>query len=131
MATNGTKNTLKSKSQEKEKGIPTKDKTKRKTGKKRKASQKQRFQNIKIITGIFLILFSVYLLISMISYIYQWFGFGNDDALLGMTFSEIITNEGIEHQNWAGRIGAALSYQFIYQWFGIGSLLFCFFFFIR
>lgn len=131
MATNGNKNTLKSKNQEKT--SPPKDKGKKKSGKsakKTKASRKNQFRNLKIITGIFLIFFAVYLLISMISYLYQWFNFGNDDALLGMTFSEILTNENIAHENWAGRIGAALSYQFIHQWFGVGSFLFSFYIFI-
>ena len=131
MATNGNKNTLKTKNQEK--ANPPKDKGKKKPGKtvkKTKASRQKRYRNLRIITGIFLMLFSVYLLISMVSYLYQWFDFGNDDALLGMTFSEILTNEGVDHHNWAGRIGAALSYQFIHQWFGIGSFLFCFFFFV-
>jgi len=131
MATNGNKNTLKSKNQEK--ASPPKEKGKKKSGKsakKSKTTREHQFRNLRIITGIFLIFFAVYLLISMVSYLYQWFDFGNDDALLGMTFSEILSNENIEHHNWAGRIGAALSYQFIHQWFGIGSFLFSFYIFI-
>ncbi|MCF8308992.1 MAG: DNA translocase FtsK 4TM domain-containing protein [Bacteroidales bacterium] len=128
MAASDNKNTFKNENQKKTASPPKK--TKKKPGKKKKAAQKQRFQNIKIITGIFLILFSFYLVISIISYIYQWFYFGNDDALLSMSFGEILTQPDIEHHNWAGRIGAALSYQFIHQWFGIGSLLFSFYFFV-
>lgn len=128
MAASDNKNTLKNENQKKT--ASPQNKTKKKPGKKKKAAQKQRFQNIKIIGGIFLILFSFYLVIAIISYVYQWFHFGNDDALLGMSFGEILTQPAIEHHNWAGRIGAALSYQFIHQWFGIGSLLFSFYFFV-
>ncbi|MCF8232133.1 MAG: DNA translocase FtsK [Bacteroidales bacterium] len=128
MAASNNRNTLKS--ENKKKTASPQTKAKKKPGKKKKANRKQRFQNLKIITGIFLILFSFYLIISIISYVYQWFHFGNDDALLGMSFGEILTQPDVQHHNWAGRIGAALSYQFIHQWFGIGSVLSGFYLFI-
>ena len=128
MATNsGSKNTLKNKTRQEQ--APAKKKSKKKPTKK-KTSGKTNFRNLKIIAGIFFVLFSLYLLIAMISYLFQWFGFGNDDALLGLSFSEILTNNDIVHNNWTGRIGAALSYQFIHEWFGIASLIFSYYLFI-
>lgn len=104
--------------------------SKKRTGsKKKKSGNKINFTQIRIIFGIFLILFALYSVISFTSYLYHWFGFGNDDAVLQFTFKEILQGD-IKHNNWAGRVGAALSYQFIHQWFGVASYIISFYVFL-
>ncbi len=101
-------------------------------GKKRPKSKKKQQENrsrMRIILGIFLILFALYSAISFTSYLFHFFGFGNDDALLQFKFSELF-NRDIQHNNWAGRVGAILAYQFVHQWFGVASFIISFYIFI-
>ncbi|MEA3504134.1 MAG: DNA translocase FtsK [Bacteroidota bacterium] len=119
------KNSFKGKSSKKE--TVTKSSN---NSKKKKRNSSQRKENIRLISGIFLILFSVYLFVSFTSYFYNWFVFGNDDAILNLPFSTLFFDSSIEHHNLAGSIGAYLSNVFIYDWFGISSFLFCFYLFI-
>ncbi len=82
------------------------------------------------ISGLFLILVSIFLLISFTSYcLGAW---RSDDIFSGgdITISRIFFDGTIHAYNWTGRIGAALSYIFIKQWFGIASFLFPFYFFV-
>lgn len=99
-------------------------------GKKRpKSKKKENRGRMRIILGIFLILFALYSAISFTSYLFHFFGFGNDDALLQFKFSELFNND-IQHNNWAGRVGAILAYQFVHQWFGVASFIASFYLFI-
>ena len=70
----------------------------------------------KFIVGILLILFSLALLLSFISY----FITGNADQ---SAVSEL-TNRSIVTENWLGKLGAYLADFFLYQGFGITSFLF-------
>jgi len=97
--------------------------------KKKPAAKKQRYNNLRTIVGIFLTLFSLYMVVAFISYLYHWFTIGNDDALLRFPFKEVMQGD-ITHNNWGGRAGAFLSYQFIYQWFGIASFIIAFYLFV-
>lgn len=127
-AQTGKKNTLK---QQETFSSPA-PKKKSGNGKKRPKSKKQQKENrsrMRIILGIFLILFALYSAISFSSYLFHFFGFGNDDALLQFKFSELF-NRDIQHNNWAGRVGAILAYQFVHQWFGVASYIVSFYIFI-
>jgi len=85
------------------------------------------------IAGLFLLILSVYFLIAFISYLFTWkedqsyvsaanggwdtlFKTREEFALAGIEFPAV--------QNWMGKLGALLAYQFIYKWFGIASFIF-------
>lgn len=74
-------------------------------------------------TGLFLVLFSMFLLMSFISYLFSWKA---DDVLLdGRSFNwALLTDPAIEVENMMGRIGAILAHFFIKQGFGIASFAF-------
>lgn len=85
------------------------------------------------ITGLFLLLLSVYFLIAFTSYVFTW---QEDQSYVSAANGgwntlfksrEELELLGIEHravQNWMGKFGALLAHQFIYKWFGIASFLF-------
>ncbi len=90
-------------------------------------------QKVIKITGLFLLIASVYFLIAFVSYLFTWredqsyiaFSNGGWDNLFRTT--EELELAGLAHpqvQNWMGKVGALLSHQFIYKWFGIASFLF-------
>lgn len=91
------------------------------------------------ITGLFLLIMSVFFLIAFTSYLFTW---QEDQSYVSAanggwhnlfkTQQELIDN-GIKNpvvENWLGKFGALLSNQFIFEWFGIASFLFVFVFFI-
>lgn len=84
----------------------------------------ERFQKI---TGLFLILFSVFCLLAFTSYLFTW---KNDqDKLLGSIWS-LIFDTGLVLENWLGKAGALIAHRFIYNWFGLAAFIFPFLFFI-
>ncbi len=82
-----------------------------------------RNQRLRKAAGFFLVLLSVYLLLSFLSYLVSWKA---DDALLdGRTLNwALLTDGSIELENMMGRLGAIAAHLFIKKWFGIGSFLF-------
>lgn len=91
------------------------------------------------ISGLFLLLLALYLLVSFTSYIFTW----QDDQSYVIdanggwsnffrTSAELRSNGVMDPniQNWAGKLGALLSHQFMYEWFGIASFIFVFIFII-
>lgn len=80
--------------------------------------------------GLFLMVFSVYLLIAFISYFITWFSWNTDDIFTDISFSRVLFDQTIEVQNWTGRLGAALSHVFIKKWFGFSSIYFIALFFV-
>ena len=85
------------------------------------------FRNDKFhrITGVFMILLTFYLLLSFVSYLFNWFDGGSDDLFTVSSFYDILLDRSLEASNWGGRLGAALSGIFIKKWFGAPSILFC------
>ncbi|MEO6883881.1 MAG: DNA translocase FtsK 4TM domain-containing protein [Bacteroidia bacterium] len=73
------------------------------------------------ISGLIFILFSVYLFIALVSYLFTWQI--DQDKVLG-PWSAMKVN------NWLGKIGAVTSFQFMHQWFGVSAFIFSFLFFI-
>jgi len=90
---------------------------------KPKAPKKPRFQKIKTffesrqtqtVIGLFVMVFSVFLLASFISYLFNW----QDDQSQLSNFS----NKNISVKNLLGKIGASLSHFFIYNGVGIVAI---------
>ncbi|MBK7214763.1 MAG: DNA translocase FtsK [Bacteroidales bacterium] len=73
--------------------------------------------------GIFSLLVSFYLLVSFISYLFNWFSGGTDDIFSGIGFSQVISDNTLETHNLGGRLGAAVSTLLLKQGFGIGTFL--------
>ncbi|MFI5220161.1 MAG: DNA translocase FtsK 4TM domain-containing protein [Bacteroidia bacterium] len=73
------------------------------------------------ITGLFLILFSAFLLIAFTSFFFTWKA--DHDKVTGPVWS-LLTNADIKVENWLGKTGALISHQFIQNWFGIASFSF-------
>lgn len=78
----------------------------------------ERFQ---LTLGFVTIFFSLYLLLSMLSYIFTW-KTDNIDWISIFSGSDILV------ENWGGKLGAYLSHTFIYKWFGISSFILPFIF---
>lgn len=84
-------------------------------------------KNVHMVLGLFIILFSIYLFIANISFIYNWIKFSANvgaDDFTGQSFLSVISDRNIQVNNITGRLGAWLSFQTIRMWFGIGSLIF-------
>ncbi|MEP6611343.1 MAG: DNA translocase FtsK 4TM domain-containing protein, partial [Mucilaginibacter sp.] len=91
------------------------------------------------ISGLFLLLLSVFFLVAFTSYLFTW---QEDQSYvsptnggwhnLGRTTQELMENhvKSPVVENWAGKLGALVSNQFIFEWFGLASFVFVFIFFI-
>ena len=73
------------------------------------------------ILGVFLVLLSIYLLFAFSSYLFLYFKWNADDIFSHFSFKDILTDYSIEADNWAGRLGAALSILLIKKGFGIAA----------
>ena len=103
---------------------------KEKSGLKRSGKLTGFFKNEKThkVFGLFLSLFSIYLLIVFVSYFFTWWK--DYDIIHNSTFWQIIFNKDVTISNVGGRFGVAISNLFITKMFGISSFLFIFLFFI-
>lgn len=123
---------------------PKPKKTKRRSQKrtrKKGDSRKRKFNLLKPITDIFskenrrlnltvgsiLMLFSIYLVLSFISYFFTW-RFDQSLVINQSFFDFIFNTEELEIGNHLGKLGAWLSHQFIFRWFGLASFFFPFVF---
>jgi len=108
---------------------------KKRSTKKRPTGTKKSFlgflknEKFQRLCGFFLVLLSFYLLLSMVSYLFNWFNAGSDDLFTHIPFRDVFMNDSLVADNWGGRLGAALGGVFIKRWFGASSLLFCLFLF--
>ncbi|MBN2683203.1 MAG: DNA translocase FtsK 4TM domain-containing protein [Bacteroidales bacterium] len=105
-----------------------------KTGKKKeknesakKKSNTQTIENVrkflnddrfKFIFGLFLLFFSLFLLLAFISFLFTW---QNDQSKLDIARLNFIFDGSIHVDNWAGKLGALFANLFIHKWFGIAS----------
>jgi S-DNA-T family DNA segregation ATPase FtsK/SpoIIIE len=96
-----------------------------KTSKKRnKKSKKKSFWNderFKLVLGIFVLFFSVSLLIAFISYFFTW------KIDQSFEFQKVFSNSTIKVENWAGKFGAHFSLLFITKGVGIAAFSIPFF----
>ena len=87
--------------------------------KKEKTNQSARFyrdERFRFSIGTFIILFSLFLLLSFFSYFFTW------KIDQSFDWSKTISDPAYVTENWAGKTGAYLSNLFLYKWFGIPSL---------
>ncbi len=85
-------------------------------------------QRLKKALGLFLILFSVFLLLAFVSYLFTWKSYDHlvDSRAINW---ELLTDSGIRVDNMMGRLGAIFAHLFIKMGFGVSSFLFLLFFF--
>lgn len=79
------------------------------------------------ITGVTLLIFSIFIILSFASYLFTW---KIDQDKLGDSWYSILFNSEIVLENWMGKFGALLSHQFIFSGFGVSSFIFSFLAFI-
>lgn len=86
-------------------------------------------KRITTILGSFLLMFSIFLFIACISYIFTWKT--DQDKLINSSFFDFIFNQPqVEVVNWLGKFGAWMSHFLIYDLFGITSIGLCFLMFL-
>lgn len=73
------------------------------------------------ITGLFLILISVFLLIAFTSFFFTW---RNDQSMVTGSWLDLLRFSDRRVENWLGKMGAIASHQFMHNWFGIASFAF-------
>ncbi len=78
-------------------------------------------KRVKLIGGAFLLLFSTYLFVALISFIFTW-SIDQDKIIDG--YWALLSNNEIKVANWLGKTGAILSHWFMHRGFGIASLFF-------
>lgn len=74
--------------------------------------------------GVFLIIFSLFLLFSFFSYLKNW---RSDDNVVQSGFGSLFSSDATVENN-MGKFGAYFGYLFVKKWFGIGSFLLLIFF---
>jgi len=74
------------------------------------------------IFGVFLLILSGVLLLSLTSYLFTWKI--DQDHIIDRSFGDVATNPDMEIENWLGTIGAFLGHVLIFKGFGIASLVF-------
>lgn len=82
------------------------------------------------VSGVFLILLSIYLLFAFSSYLFQYFTWDADDIFSYLTFKEVLFDSSVLAENWAGRLGAALSLIFVKKGFGVSAFFIVFVLFV-
>ena len=80
-------------------------------------------QRTRVVIGLALLLFSLYLLFSLVGF---FFTGGIDQSLIDKGLGKIIANPDITASNPAGKLGAWFSDILINRWFGISSLILCY-----
>ena len=75
-------------------------------------------KRLQTLTGLFFILLSVLLLISLVSYIFTWKA---DNAFVAQLDPSYLLDSELQAENWLGRLGAFISNYFFYYGFGIGA----------
>jgi DNA segregation ATPase FtsK/SpoIIIE, S-DNA-T family len=81
----------------------------------------------KTVFGIFIIIFSLYLFLAFISFLFTW---KKDQDKLFVSTADFLFNINSNLENWSGKLGAYLSHLFIFNWFGIASFVFVLWFFL-
>ncbi len=71
-----------------------------------------------LISGLFLIILSVFLAVAFISYL---FTYSSDQSVLEAVKDSGLRASGLEIKNWLGLMGAYSSYYVIFKWFGLAA----------
>ncbi|HQB79530.1 MAG TPA: DNA translocase FtsK 4TM domain-containing protein, partial [Tenuifilaceae bacterium] len=73
-------------------------------------------ERVKLIFGVFLLLFSLYLFITLLSFIFTW----HQDQ--SFEWQNVFSSSGIRVSNWGGKLGAFFADLFMSSWFGLPAL---------
>jgi S-DNA-T family DNA segregation ATPase FtsK/SpoIIIE len=76
-------------------------------------------ERFRYILSFILILFSAFLLLAFISYLFTW---SNDQSKLTLSFSNYVFDVTINADNWAGKLGAYISNAMVHNTFGLASV---------
>lgn len=116
----------------------TKRRPAKKTSKSKKSSKPKKgssvfakidTQKLATILGSFFLLFSIFLFLACVSYLFTWQQ--DQDKLINASFFDFIFGQSnVEVQNWLGKFGAWMSHMLIYNLFGITSIGLCFLMFL-
>lgn len=87
--------------------------------------QNERFTKI---SGLLLLLFSLYLFVAFCSFLFTWKI--DQSVVAGAGWNVLFDPERNPVENWLGIVGAVVSHQFIHNWFGLSSFAFVFIFFL-
>ena len=80
--------------------------------------QNEKFQKV---TGLFLLLLSIFMLVAFTSFFVTWNA--DHDKVTG-SWWELLSRPDVKVDNWLGKFGAIISYQFIEKWFGVSAYVF-------
>ena len=79
-------------------------------------------------SGLFLLLFSTYLLVAFTSYLFTW---KYDLSIIdGKSIGFVFNGEESNIQNWLGKFGAYTAHKFLKVWYGVASFILAFISFI-
>ncbi len=74
------------------------------------------------IVGTICLLFSIYLFVAILSYLFTW---KTDNSVVdGQGIGFVFSGDEVQVENWLGKLGAFTAHKFLKIWFGISSLLF-------
>ncbi len=80
-------------------------------------------RRLNLTVGSILVLFSTYLVLAFISYLFTWQS--DQNFVINKGFFEFLFNtEDVDLGNHLGKLGAWLSHHFVFEWFGLASFLF-------
>ena len=82
-----------------------------------------RNEKFKMVLGLSFILIAFFLFFAMISFLFTW-------KTDNIEWLSIFSNASVSVDNWAGKLGAYLSFVFVYKWFGLASFAFPFLFIV-
>jgi DNA segregation ATPase FtsK/SpoIIIE, S-DNA-T family len=86
-------------------------------------------KKVKSTLGAVMLLFSIYLTLACLSYIFTW-QVDQDRVINKGLFQFLLEDNETPVSNWLGKFGAWMSHLFIYRWFGLPSFGLCFLLFI-
>ncbi len=92
-----------------------KNKSKKKSPGKNRLVRFFRDDRTKLVVGLSIIVFALYLSLAFISYLFSW------KIDQSFEWSKIFTGPEVRVENWSGKTGAWFSYLFMDRWFGIAS----------
>ncbi|MBN8702714.1 MAG: DNA translocase FtsK 4TM domain-containing protein [Bacteroidetes bacterium] len=81
--------------------------------------QNEKFRKI---TGLLLLLFSVYFFIAFVSYLFTW---QTDQDKVWRGWGNLLMSD-VKVDNWLGKLGALLSHSLIHRWMGVSSFILSF-----
>ncbi|MFP4047293.1 MAG: DNA translocase FtsK [Bacteroidales bacterium] len=84
----------------------------KKQNKRKKITKDERY---KLLIGIFIVFFALYLTIAFVSFFFTW---KSDQSF---EWGQVMSNANVVVENWGGKVGARFANLFIAKWFGLAS----------